>query len=234
MSVGPDGRVRVRLERVSTAEALVRALTRQILDGSIEPGTWLRELDLAEKHGVSRQSLRAALVELTHLGLLQREPNRGVKVPVMTEDDIRDLYLVRGLIETAAARIVATRPASWPAMETVVKRLEQFPADASTHDLIEEDFAFHRAMVAGVGSPRLSRAHEMLCAEVRLSFVEGILDEGTSYLVGEHRELLHVFQQGDPDRAEARVREHLEAGLADSLARARARMRSVAPKDRHA
>jgi len=206
-------RTLVQLERVSTSEALVRALTRQILDGSIEAGTWLREVDLADKHGVSRQSLRAALVELVHLGLLQREPNRGVYVPVLTEDAIRDLYFVRTLIEVEATRTVATRPDAWPAMERVVQRFERLSDDASSDEMVEEDFNFHRALVAGVHSERLARAHEMLCSEIRLSFVAGVREDGPSYLIGEHRALLDVIQQGDPDRAEQRIRSHLADGL---------------------
>lgn len=202
---------------MSTSEALVDALTRRILDGSIEAGSWLREVDLAERHGVSRQSLRAALAELVHQGLLQREPNRGVYVPVMTETDIRDLYRVRSLVEVEAARVVAGLPEAWPAMEAVVTRLERLHPDAGSYEMVEEDFAFHRAMVAGAGSPRLSRVHETLCSETRLSFVANIRVQGADHLVGEHRALLDVIRGGDPDTAEARVVQHLGMGLSTSL-----------------
>src|SRR5437764_10322838 len=86
---------RVPLARVSTLDALVEVLTRQILDGSIPVGAHLIEVDLAEAHGVSRQSLRAALAELVHLGLFEREPHRGVWVPRLTRDQVRDLWYVR-------------------------------------------------------------------------------------------------------------------------------------------
>ena len=211
-------RVTVRLERVSTSEALVRALTKQILAGTVPAGTWLREVELAEKHGVSRQSLRAALVELVHLGLLQREPHRGVWVPVMTPDDVRDLYSVRSLIEVEAARIVATRPEAWPALEEVVTQLERLGPDASGQEMVDADFDFHRALVSGVGSPRLSRSHEMLCSEIRLSFVRTVKEDGPGYLSGEHRELLGVLRAGDPDAAAERFAEHLRAGLEVTLA----------------
>ena len=39
---------------------------------------------------------------------------------------------------------------AWPAMEAVVARLERLPSDAGSYVMVEEDFAFHRAMVAGV------------------------------------------------------------------------------------
>jgi DNA-binding GntR family transcriptional regulator len=215
----PSGpRATVRLERVSTSEALVRALTRQILDGTLPAGTWLREVELAEKHGVSRQSLRAALVELVHLGLLQREPHRGVWVPVMTADDVRDLYYVRSLIEVEAARVVATRPEAWPALEEVVQRLERLSPESSGHEMVDADFEFHRALVSGVGSARLSRSHEMLCSEIRLSFVSTVREDGPTYLFGEHRALLGVLQRGDPAAAAERIAEHLAEGMEVTLA----------------
>lgn len=227
---GQDGRSRatVRLERVSTSDALVRALTRQILDGSIEPGMWLREVELAERHGVSRQSLRAALVELVHRGLLQREPNRGVYVPIMTADDLRDLYQVRGLIEVEAARTLATRPAALAAIEPAVQRLEQLPADTAADAIVEADFDFHRALVAAVGSPRLSRAHETLCSEIRLSFVAGVREEGTDYTREEHRALFESLGSGDPELAEQRIRAHLEAGLVAALRHRQVRQEGLA------
>jgi DNA-binding GntR family transcriptional regulator len=104
-------------------------------------------------------------------------------------------------------------------MEAVVARLERLPPDAGSYEMVEEDFAFHRAMVGGVGSPRLSRAHETLCSEIRLSFVANIRADGADYLVGEHRALLDVIRGGDPDAAEARIVQHLEAGLSASLQR---------------
>lgn len=209
----PGRRPITRLERVSTSEALVRALTQQILDGSMPAGTWLREVELAERHGVSRQSLRSALVELVHQGLLQREPHRGVWVPTMTPDDLVDLYFVRSLIEVEAARVVSGRPEAWPRLEEVVERLERLPPDARPYELIEADFAFHRALVAGVGSARLSRSHETLCSEIRLSFVGAAEDDHPGYLFGEHRDVLDVLRRGDPDAAGARIRRHLDDGL---------------------
>jgi DNA-binding GntR family transcriptional regulator len=231
----PGARATVRLERVSTSEALVKALTRQILDGTVPAGTWLREVELAERHGVSRQSLRAALVELVHLGLLQREPHRGVWVPVMTDDDVRDLYYVRSLIEIEAARVVAARPQAWPALDEVVRRLERLSEGSSGHEMVDADFEFHRVLVSGVGSSRLSRSHEMLCSEIRLSFVSTVREDGPTYLFGEHRALLDVLQRGDPDAAAARIAEHLAAGLEVTLAGlASAPPRAFADDDGHA
>jgi DNA-binding GntR family transcriptional regulator len=136
----------------------------------------------------------------------------------MTADDMRDLYYVRSLIEIAAARVVATRPEAWPALEEVVERLERLSPESSGHEMVDADFEFHRALVSGVGSSRLSRSHEMLCSEIRLSFVSTVREDGPSYLFGEHRELLNVLQHGDPDAAAERIAEHLAAGMEVTLA----------------
>src|SRR3954463_10505532 len=75
-----DPRGRVALGRVSTLDALVQALTQQILEGSIPAGTHLTEIDRAPAPGATRQSLPPALADLVHLALLHREPHRGVWV----------------------------------------------------------------------------------------------------------------------------------------------------------
>jgi Bacterial regulatory proteins, gntR family len=108
---------RLALARVSTTDTIVNELRSQILDGTLEPGTHLREIELSERFGVSRQSLRAALAELVHLGLLRREAHRGVWVPTVTRGDIRDLYLMRegGALgrghDAAAMHCLPDRPA---------------------------------------------------------------------------------------------------------------------------
>src|ERR1700751_4637174 len=60
------------------------ALRRAILSGDLVPGQRLVEEDLAGTLGVTRQSLRAALLDLTAEGLVERIPNRGARVRVVS------------------------------------------------------------------------------------------------------------------------------------------------------
>ena len=62
----------------------VAALRTAVFDGDLVPGQRLVESELAEIYGISRASLRAALIDLTAEGLVERVPNRGARVRVVS------------------------------------------------------------------------------------------------------------------------------------------------------
>src|SRR3954471_23387224 len=96
------------LHRLSTVDALADALRREILDGALPGGAWLRERELCESYGVARHSLRAALRArawgessapprhslraalrtLAAEGLVRIEPHRGAHVAELTAAEV--------------------------------------------------------------------------------------------------------------------------------------------------
>lgn len=208
------------LERPSTAEALARELRRQILSGSVGPGTRLREVEIADAFGVSRQSLRAALAELVHDGLLRRAPHRGVWVPALTAEDLRDVYDVRGVLEAEAASRLTREPFRLGPVLEELERLAALDARASWGVAQEAHLAFHRALVDAVGSPRLSRAYAQLWSEASLGLVAArdhpVAGHGGQ--VDSHRVLLDAIMAGPPEASGRAARDHLTIGLGTALA----------------
>ena len=98
-----------QLQRTSTVDALAAALRREILDGELPAGAWLRERELCEAYGVARHSLRAALRTLAADGLVRIEPHRGARVAQLTRDDVRWLYELRAALELEAAHLALER-----------------------------------------------------------------------------------------------------------------------------
>ncbi len=211
--MNPRADEREPLGRVSTTEALVIALRRGILNGSLPPGTRLGEVELAESHGVSRQSLRAALAELVHRGLAEAHPHRGVWVRRLDRADIDDLYRVREVLEGTAIRRAALDPTTWPAIEEATRRLDRFRPETPWIEIIDTDIDFHRALVAAARSPRLSRVHAALEGETCLSFMrsDGDLPANVARI---HRRLLEAIRSGDPETAFGELQRHLELGRA--------------------
>ncbi|MGH2616386.1 MAG: GntR family transcriptional regulator, partial [Thermomicrobiales bacterium] len=82
------------------AEAVLRDA---IVSGQLLPGTRLVEVQLSERLGVSRGTLRQALRELEHAGLVVSVPYRGTYVAEQTPNVLRDAYALRGLLEGFAA-----------------------------------------------------------------------------------------------------------------------------------
>jgi DNA-binding GntR family transcriptional regulator len=79
-------------------------LRQQIIEGKLRPGTRLQQNEIAEQFGLSRVPLREAIRKLEGERLVTVVPRKGVTVPDLTDDDIRDLYIIRIDLEPLAFR----------------------------------------------------------------------------------------------------------------------------------
>jgi DNA-binding GntR family transcriptional regulator len=200
-----------QLKTVSTIDAVAQALRERILDGSIPPGTPLREAQWAEEFGVARNSFRAATLQLIHQGLLRHAPNRGVQVPRLEPDDIDDVFVVRAALEVEALRRTVEFGEVPQDAVTAVAQLEALPADAPWHEVVIPDMAFHRALILGAHSPRLARAYAALSGEIEFCLVQLRPHyERPDQVAAEHRELLSPITEHDVAAAERLLRAHLD------------------------
>ena len=78
-----------------------------IRDGTLGPGLRLTETDLAARFGVSRTPVRQAIARLEAEGLLTHEPRRGLTVMRPDHQQVVELYVMREVLEAAAARLAA-------------------------------------------------------------------------------------------------------------------------------
>lgn len=212
------GRSTNRIQRVSLTDSIAQELSSRILNGDLRPGANLREVELSQDLGVSRQSLRAALAQLNGNGLLHHEMNRGYWVPVLTRTDAKDIFELRELIEGEAARRLTVTKNGIQQVVDALETMERLADDVSWVEYLEVHFAFHRSIVGAAGSPRLLRHFEMLSTETWVSLVPSHLSSefgSPSAQRAGHRHLVEAFQQGDPADAVEAVREHLWSGFDD-------------------
>ncbi|HEY0808332.1 MAG TPA: GntR family transcriptional regulator [Pseudonocardiaceae bacterium] len=199
------------LKTMTARDALVDEVRRRILSGELRPGETLTEAALASAFGVARPTVRSALQILVSRHLVRPSDGRSLVVPVLTEADVRDLYLVRTPLELTAVRMIVHNGLSVDAAE---RRLAALPVDAGWADLVEAHTAFHVALVDAVGSARLSRIYLTLQEEMRLCLAQLRSSyPGPHDLAAEHRDLLSAIKSGDVDRACDEMREHLERAV---------------------
>lgn len=211
--------VRRHLHLVSTVDALAEALSNRILSAEFGPGAPLREVQLATEYGVGRHTLRSAFQRLALEGLLRREPNRGVSVPALTLDDVRELYWLRCVLEENVVRRLAAERVRLSAVHAHVQQFEVLPNDSPWWRVVAADMAIHRALVGAIGSKRLNRLYGSLTAEIRLCIAQlRPCYESPARLAQEHREVLEAIETGDGDLAASAMRAHLRKGLEDILA----------------
>ena len=147
---------------ISTTEAVVVSLREKILDGAIEPGTPLPEVDLTREFGVARPTVRAAIQTLCHEGLLKRERNRSAFVPLLTREEVLDLFSVRIPIERLIVRELLTRNASLDGVHAAIGPLAALRVDSRWSQVVDADMGFHQALAHAAGSPRLERLYASL------------------------------------------------------------------------
>jgi DNA-binding GntR family transcriptional regulator len=82
-------------------------LRSAIRNQELKPGDRLREVELAERLGVSRTPVREALKRLEADGLTQVAPPRGFVVTELTHRRVMELYAMREILAGVAARLAA-------------------------------------------------------------------------------------------------------------------------------
>ena len=162
---------------------------------------------------MSRQSIRSALAELVHTGILDRAAHRGVWVRVLTTPELRDLWSVRALVECDAVRRAMSFAADWSRVHAAVRSIASLTPASSWADAVEADLRFHRAVVEASGSEHLARIHALLRGELSLALAGNLNNEPPGLMTGEHRRLLEAFEGDDVEAAVAMLEVHLEEGL---------------------
>jgi DNA-binding GntR family transcriptional regulator len=145
-----------------------------------------------------------------------RERNRSAHIPVLTDEEILDLFSVRIPLECLIVRAVVERGVPLAPAREAMAVMETLPNDAGWSRVVAADAAFHQALVTAVGSPRLERLYGALSGEIRLCVAQLRPRWASPSAIGhEHHEVLDVLESGDADAAEARMTAHLERAVRD-------------------
>ncbi len=211
--------VRDRPETVSAADAIHRLLREMILDGRLAPGTRLREVDVAERLGVSRTPLREAFVRLAGERLIRR---RGAGVEVGdTWAELEGIRHIRMALEGYATRLAASRltEADFDLLEASVQRSASLPYEA-LQERVATNTEFHSRIYQACGVPRLvteiEKYSEYFMSESELKQLDR---EQSRTTVHEHGEIVAALRARDAGKAENLIRSHLLDAFNKSVSR---------------
>lgn len=186
----------------SLSEQVVQQLFDAILQGELKPGVRLKEGLLARDLGVAQGTIREALQQLEHQGLVTKSSRRGTFVTMLSREDITNIYRVRMELEPLAASLARKnmQPEEYVQLESLLRKMEEA---SQTSDLVERcklDLAFHQLIWALSGNPWLERALNAVCPPLFASFMIRAA-KGETYDLAkdddEHHTLLRVMQTGN-------------------------------------
>jgi DNA-binding GntR family transcriptional regulator len=206
-----------KIGRQGLTDRVHERLKELILDQKLGPGTYLNIAKLCHQLNVSSSPLREALARLSAQRLVRFEPFIGYSVAEVPHKQYYvDLMDVRLLLECHAARIGAVQgnQACLTAMELAVRAMEKLPSGSHYKEyrvFNSWDAKFHRALVASANNVPLVQAYLDLHVHLhvaRLYVIAGGFNAASA--VRDHALILEAFTAGDPARAEAAVRNHLQ------------------------
>lgn len=193
-------------------------LLASIVDHTLAPGHRIRQQELAERLGVSRQPVSHALHLLRRQGMVIESGRKGFQVTPLDPVRIRQLYEVRSALDGLAARLAAPRAgtdtANRRAFQAALAAGDGFDARTSLTDLIARDADFHRALYRLSGNPAIEEMAASQWPHMSRSMAAVLTDPANRTRVwAEHRTIAGQVLKGDAASAEAAARDHaLTAG----------------------
>jgi DNA-binding GntR family transcriptional regulator len=188
------------LETYSLVELAVDRLRRDILSGRTDPGERLVEEQLTRRLGISRAPLREAMRLLAEQGLVEHIPRRGARVATLSDDDVRELYEVRDVLERHA---VTTTPPGRD-LSRLRTALESMRKATETDDRLELANAhrrFHVEVVALSGNRQLTGLYESILVRIQLYMAVNMRREAETARAQDgvlrHERLFTAAEQGD-------------------------------------
>ncbi|NWA81899.1 GntR family transcriptional regulator [Pseudomonas sp. D2002] len=188
---------------LSLADQIALELRADIIGGRLLPGMALVEADLVKAYNASRNTIREALHRLGQEGLTRYVRNKGVMVRRLERDEVRDLFVVRRILELQAitqsgALTHAQAEHMQNAIEatTLARDREDWRAVA-THSLV-----FHQQIVGLMRSPLFDEFFAQVIAQLRLVFCSAIDEQRfQSPWLERDREIYALLVQGDKPAA---------------------------------
>ena len=195
--------------------AYARILTA-VRDGTLAPGTRIRESQMAEWLEMSRTPVREAIQRLEAEGLLTMAP--GLVVTTVDEELVEELYYMREVLEGTAARLAAESASriELRMLEEMVAAEMQARADWRT--AADANRRFHALIYTAAKNRFLLKSLRALHDSLALLGPSTLANEERARrAAGEHAKIVKAIAARDPETAEAHMREHIRGAARERV-----------------
>jgi DNA-binding GntR family transcriptional regulator len=202
----------------SRSELVYQKLRQAIASGELKPGERVMEVEVAAWLDVSRTPVREALRRLESDGMLALEPRTGLVVASITRQAMLELYVMREVLESTAARLCARHASDSEVLEleAIVRHEERLQGDAEA--LVRQNRLFHDAVHRGAHNRYLEKSlnavNDSMCL---LGKSQMLLPERAVEARREHAELFDAIRCRDAEAAEELARQHVRSAQRQRL-----------------
>lgn len=198
----------------SPVERVYETIRNRILEQEYVPSQTLVESSLAKELGVSRNTVRKALLQLVNDKLVEVEANKSPRVKYLTKEEALNLIAIRerleGLIAYSVAQVIEDSD-----IDKIKKNLQEMKMLLDEGDLVEyskkndiihqiiDDICPNREAIELIKSIRL----QLRSYNKRTILIIGRGEE--SYK--EHLALIEALEERDPEKSERAMRKHMSS-----------------------
>ncbi len=201
------------LKQPSLRDQALRVIREGMVSGELAPGEIYSATALANQLGVSASPVREAMLTLVNQGLMEAVRNRGFRVLPLDDNDRREIYEMRTLLEIPATAALAGRQEIVDQYQTFKDIAEEIVDSARQGDLInylDADRRFHLGLLAFGNNARLVTAIDGLRDNTRLYGLKNLSDNGTLVASAEeHLPILDAIVADAPDKVRELMQHHL-------------------------
>ncbi len=201
-----------RATAATTAAAIADAVEEDVVLGRLYPRERLVEDELMARFEAKRHVVRAALQLLETRGLAERRPNVGVAVKSFSAAEVGQLYELRTLLESNAARLIKL-PVDADALRPVIQARDEHRTAVGNRDLpaiVRANDVFHREIYKLTGNAILAgaiRHYAQMASPIR--FLNVSSPEKMERSMAEHDLIVEALQGTDSEELARLCREHL-------------------------
>jgi DNA-binding GntR family transcriptional regulator len=200
-------------------------LKERLFSGELRAGQVVSQRELTELLGATLNPVREAIRKLEVEGLINVYAQRGIQIIEGNPKAINDAYDYRRLLETDSMRYFVSDASDGEieSMMTKVKaslaKLTRKPNDRAVRlTVLDDDFAFHKALIDFQDNAIISRHYSLNAARLRLFRINiGEPLQRLEVAANEHLAILEACVKRDSETAARLLGEHIEISREHTL-----------------
>lgn len=194
------------IKSASLRTMVVDSVREAIFSGKLPPGTPLRAFLLARDLGVSQATVREALLQLEHKGLVTTEPGVGIIVTKLSGKELRERVSLRILLESVAASeaVANMGPADFAELDRRLAEICRCAELRLVFEAAQADLEFHRYIWQKSGNGSLYKMLDQFVAPffafasiLRANHVDE--SQAPLALASKHQPIIDALRDGGPE-----------------------------------
>ena len=203
----------------SLSDKVAEYLKREIFLENYQGGDHILEAKVAKELDVSRAPVREAIKELEKEGLIETIPRKGSFVASFNEEDIREVFEIRIILESRMMEIIIDNDLlnqeDFNHLENLIEEMlviveKKIPEDEKVVELNEKDIAFHKYLWEKTNRKFTQRILKMIHNQLKLAMIiDARKEDSLEESAREHYSILKNLKNKDLSGLQQSLIDHI-------------------------